>query len=383
MAEKIMPEFAELTGLSSGGKVPRRYLWTDAFAVCNFLGLYQRTLDEGYRKLALRLVDQVHQILGRHREDDPRMGWISGLSEAQGNLHPTKGGLRIGKEMNERGPDDPYDERLEWDRDGQYYHYLSKWMHALNCVSRVTGNATFNTLAIEMAKAVHGRFTYVASSGGQKRMFWKMSIDLSRPLVTSMGHHDPLDGFITYSQIQATAVHYAENATCPDLSMEIDDMARICEGKSWATDDPLGLGGLLCDACRVGQMIRKKNFEQTALLETLLDACLKGFQSYARNNTLTFPAEYRLAFRELGLFIGLRAIHKLQKLIEENPECFNRKRQLQLLIEALMKYAPLIELIEDFWTDPANRDGISWTEHRDINMVMLATSLASDGYLVI
>ena len=34
-------------------------------------------------------------------------------------MHPplTKGGLRIGKEMNERRPGDPLDERLEWDRD--------------------------------------------------------------------------------------------------------------------------------------------------------------------------------------------------------------------------------------------------------------------------
>ena len=31
-------------------------------------------------------------------------------------------------------------------------------------------------------------------------------------------------------------------------------MARICEGKSWITDDPLGLGGLLCDAYRAAQL---------------------------------------------------------------------------------------------------------------------------------
>jgi hypothetical protein len=31
-----MTEFADQTGLSQAGTVPRRYLWTDAFAVCNF-----------------------------------------------------------------------------------------------------------------------------------------------------------------------------------------------------------------------------------------------------------------------------------------------------------------------------------------------------------
>jgi len=35
-----MTEFARLTGLSPASSAPRRYLWTDAFAVCNFLGLY-------------------------------------------------------------------------------------------------------------------------------------------------------------------------------------------------------------------------------------------------------------------------------------------------------------------------------------------------------
>ncbi|MGD9082806.1 MAG: hypothetical protein PVJ50_06225 [Desulfobacterales bacterium] len=39
------------------------------------------------------------------------------------------------------------------------------------------------------------------------------------------------------------------------------------------------------------------------------------------------------------------------------------------------------EAIEKFWLDPKNRRAKSWTEHQDINSVMLATSLAPDGYL--
>jgi hypothetical protein len=375
MVLEIMTEFANQTGLSPATKVPRRYLWTDAFAVCNFLKLYRQTSDEKYKNLALRLVDQVHSILGRHREDDPRTGWISGLDEEEGKIHPTKGGLRIGKEMNERRPADPFDERLEWDRDGQYYHYLTKWMHALNRVSRVTGDATYNVLAIELAKTAHARFTYVPLSGGQKRMYWKMSIDLSYPLVKSMGHHDPLDGFITYYQLQATAAKNSENSTWLDLSEEITDMANICEGKNWATDDPLGLGGLLYDAFRVAQLIINENFEQTDLLEILLYSSLQGLESYMRNNPLKLPAEYRLAFRELGLSIGLRAVDKLRGLIEENPDPFIKKQHLLRLIETLMRYAALIEVIENFWLEPKNREASSWTEHLDINMVMLAASL--------
>jgi len=115
---EIMTDFKENTGLSSKTNPPRRYLWTDAFAVCNFLALYWQTSDDTWLASAKALVDQVHLVLGRHREDDPRTGWISGLDEKQGKQHPTRGGLRIGKAMNERQPDEPFDQDLEWDRDG-------------------------------------------------------------------------------------------------------------------------------------------------------------------------------------------------------------------------------------------------------------------------
>ena len=97
-----------------------------------------------------------------------------------------------------RQPGEPLDENLEWDRDGQYFHYLTKWMHALNRVSRVTGDPSYLRWAMELAQAAHARFVYLPPAGGRKRMYWKMSIDLTRPLVPSMGQHDPLDGLVTY-----------------------------------------------------------------------------------------------------------------------------------------------------------------------------------------
>ena len=379
---EIMTEFAYLTGLSPTGKVPpRRYLWTDAFAVCNFLELYRQTGDEKYQYLAVRLVDQVHYTLGRHREDDPRTGWISGLDEEQGKLHPTKGGLRIGKKKKERGLSDPFDERLEWDQDGQYCHYLTKWMHTLNRVGSVTGDLIYHSWAIGLAKTANARFTYVPSSVSQKRMYWKMSIDLSYPLVSSMGHHDPLDGFITYHQLQATAPKNIEKSTRTDLNAEIADMADICEGKSWVTDDSLGIGGLLSDAFKLAQLIVSGNFNQADLLESLLDASFQGLLFYARMSPLTLPADSRLAFRELGLSIGLRAIEKFQGLLTQNPGLFDKT--LLSRVERLLRYAQLIEKIEMFWLEPTNQEARSWTEHRDINMVMLATSLAPDGYLIL
>src|SRR5687768_7999762 len=90
----LLAGFADRTGLTTGGP-PVRYLWTDAFAVCTLLGL-------GQAELARALVDQVHHVLGRHRPDDPRTCWLSGLDDEAGAAHPTLGGLRIGKPRPER-----------------------------------------------------------------------------------------------------------------------------------------------------------------------------------------------------------------------------------------------------------------------------------------
>jgi hypothetical protein len=254
-------------------------------------------------------------------------------------------------------------------------------MHALNRTSGVTGDLTYNTWAIELAKTAHARFVYASPSEGPKRMYWKMSIDLSRPLVPSMGHHDPLDGFVTYNELQAIATKDPKESTARNLREEIADMASICEGKSWATDDPLGIGGLLFDACRVAQLIFNGNLELTGLLETLLESSLIGLKSFVRENSLKVPADYRLAFRELGLSIGLRAVEKIEGLIEQKSEPSRRKDSFPSLLKDLSRYAGLKETIETFWLEPTNREADSWTAHRDINRVMLATSLAPDGFL--
>jgi hypothetical protein len=381
IVREIMLDFARLTGLAPADPHPRRYLWTDAFAVCNYLELFRLTNEETYLDLALALVNQVHHTLGRHRDDDPRSGWISGLSEQEGELHPTRMGLRIGKKLNERKSN----ERLEWDQDGQYYHYLTKWMHALNRVSRVTGDPTYTGWAIELARAAQARFTYAPPTGGRKRMYWKMSIDLTYPLVPSMGQHDPLDGFVTYSELLSAAARDFTKSSLPDLEHEIADMAEICRGmgKNLATDDPLGIGGLLFDASRIAQLMIQSGHKYESLLENVVDSAVIGLEYFEGNNQLEYPAEYRLAFRELGLCIGLSAVEKLQKGIDENPGVFSRESRLPKLADELIEYLPLGKTIEQFWMDDRNRQASTWIEHREINIVMLATSLAPDEFLMI
>jgi hypothetical protein len=367
---RIMLDFAGRTGLISSEYPPVRYLWTDAFAVCNFLGLFVEHADEEALRLARRLVDQTHHVLGRHRPDDPRCGWISGLPEEQGEAHPTRGGLRIGKPLPDQGPAAP---ALEWDRDGQYFHYLTRWMHALDQVARVTGDATYHRWACELASTAYAGFTHAAASG-TKRLVWKMSIDLSRPQVTSMGLHDPLDGFLTYCQLQATSSDDAKL----DLSREIRELAGLCADRSWDTDDALGIGGLLCDAHRLVQLTSAGELNEPQLLEDLLRSSLRGLETLVAQGVFRGGAENRLGFRELGLSIGLHAVERIRGLGAE--PCAVR---LGALLEDITRYQPLADHIEQFWLEPTNRESASWRDHRDINDVMLATSLAPAGYLAL
>ena len=139
--------------------------------------------------------------------------------------------------------------------------------------------------------------------------------------------------------------------------------------------------GLVSDAFKVAQLIINANFEQTGLLENLLDSSLQGLRLYERRSPLKLPADYRLAFRELGLAIGLRAVEKLHELINQNSEHFDKTSVLYSRIKSLMGYLQLRDEIERFWLDRTNREADTWKEHLDINMVMLATSLAPDGFL--
>ena len=358
-ALELMTRFAERTGLDAGS-APRRYLWTDAFAVCNLIGL-------GRPALAVRLVDQVHRVLGRHRGDAAHTGWLSGLEDEVGVLHPTIGGLRIGKPLPERGRDEPMDEQLEWDRDGQYFHYLTMWIHALDQLARATGEARYHVWARELADVAHRRFTYGPLN--RRRMHWKMSTDLSRPLVASMGHHDPLAGLVTCAQLEATSAAIGAAPHGPDLANAAAAFRAMLDLSSLATADPLGIGGLLVDACRLIQLRSHRALARRDedLVEVLLVAAEVGLAHYVGAPDLRLPADRRLAFREFGLAIGLAAT----------------LRAGSAPADRLARFSHLATQIESFWLRPEHRRTRSWGEHADINDVMLATALAPDGFVVL
>ncbi len=380
MAGEIMLEFAAQTGVSREEKPQRRYLWTDAFAVCNFLELYHRTQDEKWLLLALGLVDQVHQTLGRHRPDSAKSGWLSGLSAEEGERHPTRGGLRIGKKMEERAPDEPMDERMEWERDGQYYHYLTKWMRALTRTSRVTGDACYLRWGMELAQTAHRAFRFNGPDG-TTGLYWKMSSDLRRSLVPSVGQHDPLDGLITCCEMVCAARRFPDQ-DLPDLEREIGELTQMCRARDFSTSDSLGIGGILVDACRTGQLIVNEAFQDLPLFQRMVHDAVVSLEDFG-GGFLDQPAKYRLAFRELGLAIGLKGARRLSRLFEEYPDLRGGElaEWLHPQLEAILWFHKLAGRIEGFWIEERRKGTEHWRSHNDINMVMLATSLAPGQFL--
>lgn len=299
-----------------------RYLWTDAYALANLVWL-------GQEEQAVRLIDEVHGTLGRHRHDDRRSGWLSSLSPEEGELHPTIGGLRIGKPLPERTELEAFDQQMEWERDGQYFHYITRWAQALVLASSL--DRTYRAWARELLDTATRRFLHSTPSG--YRMYWKMSLDLSRPLVPSMGHHDPLDGLVT--------------GLCVG-EVEVQPYRSIVEGQDLVSTDPLGIGGLLSAAARLKELQVEEE-----LYRRVVDSALIGLKHYRWGLGPEADARGRLGFRELGLAIGIRGC--------DDPELESYREKAEELIH--------------FWSRDSSRSAASWQAHLDINEVMLANAL--------
>jgi len=373
-AAQLMSGFARRTGLyPESQKKQRRYLWTDAFAVCNFIELFVRTGNEFYRQCATDLIDQVHYVLGRYRADDSRQGWISGLNEESGKRHPTMGGLRIGKPLRERQADEPVDDRLEWDRDGQYFHYLTKWMHALCRAAVTSGHSAHAQEALELGEAAFRGFARKSASGSVIGIYWKMSTDLSRPLTFAMGLHDALDGFVTFREVQHVVSKTHAKAS-NDLTATVKSLSNLCRSRDWSTSDPLGIGGLLFDACRFAQLPQRH--DDDGLVEAIENAYDTGIRAFVASQLLIRPVSQRLAFRELGLAIGLRAIPIIlgpTKHAVESDRGLPKRSQVQ--------YQSLADEIIRAWLPCTQSPDELWQAHEDINDVMLATALIPDTFL--
>ncbi len=255
-----------------------RYLWTDGFGVVNFLTLYSLTNSPHYLTFARNMITTVHSILGYSRDGTSR---LRGGTEQE----PLKGGLRIGK-VDERGDNG----------DGQYFHYLTVWMFALNRFTYVTGEAWYNEQAISLAKAVLHKFMTDQDSE-RPRMFWKLSMDLEKPLVESEGNLDPIKGYVIYKLLQDT-----QGDGSMVLQGEIALLKKIVDTKidDYDSSDPLDLGMTLWTAhwC----------IPQEEWAGKLTEKALYCLKNLIESKHFEQPTRRRLAFREYGTALGVQAV---------------------------------------------------------------------------
>jgi len=167
------------------------------------------------------------------------------------------------------------------------------------------------------------------------------------------------------------------------LNAAIEALSLLCEHGHWITEDPLGLGGLLFDAGRLCQLPGEATLNDVRLLEELIDACHNGLIAFLAGRQLSRPASHRLAFRELGLAIGLRALTMIADVISKDRTRFGNRTSLGRAVHLLLPYKSLSETIVNFWMPHAQHHDASWLAHQNINGVMLATALIPDTFLSI
>ncbi|CEJ54316.1 hypothetical protein PMG11_00634 [Penicillium brasilianum] len=325
-----------------------RYLWTDAFGVINLLTMHveycragdKPSRDDRYLILARRLVQTVHDILGRTRDGRSRLPGAT-------DQNPLGGGLRIGK-TDEYGSD----------CDGQYHHYLTVWMFALNRMAMASGDMNYNRQAVQLARAIHPKF-FVDRKAVRPRMIWKMSMDLSKPLVNSEGNLDPIDGFVTFRLLQATAAAAGDGDDV--LEEEISDYRRVMDrkGQHFVSKDPLDLGMTLWTAHWFS--------ETEGWASTLVNRCFEQlYDMFEINRYLERSIKFRLAFREFGTCLGLQC---------ESEQTGEKERAVDF-----KSWADAIIVAWDPYMELSTSTGLTPADLRPITRVMFASALIPGAF---
>lgn len=182
-------------------------------------------------------------------------------------------GLRIGKVDSNQVTD--YGMRF----DGQYWHYMDKWLLALARAGHVEQG-------IEIAKSCFPYFFDDSSSqAGGGGIRWKLSVDSTPPpgLERAQASDDTLVALIVFSILQAQ-----RTSTSSSLADEIDLVQNSLVGyRPRVTDDPLGWGL----ECMFDQFLEGQPRQRT----------LASLQSSALDSS-----HFSLPFRLYGAILGAR-----------------------------------------------------------------------------
>ncbi|RLN06401.1 hypothetical protein BBJ28_00020926 [Nothophytophthora sp. Chile5] len=234
----------------------RRYLWSDAFGVCNCLSLYyatsanQEPQKQTYLAQADALIADVHDQLGRFR-------------------------FRFGD------------------------HARLSWMFALNRMNVARQDPRYNRWAVQLAETAHGRFVVRDERDGRAvQLVWKMAVDLQHAEVDSEGNLDPMEALVIYRLLQ----RHSEGQEKP-LQTEIAELERLMQRKlaTLVTNDELDAGEALWLAQWAAEL-----FDEAPWTLRLHHVALASLDAIFQRCRVRGPPNQRLLFREMGAVLGLQ-----------------------------------------------------------------------------
>jgi hypothetical protein len=164
------------------------------------------------------------------------------------------------------------------------------------------------------------------------------------------------------------------------LDEPIERLRTVCgRTESFGTVDPLGLGCLLLMAEEWLDLAARSGLDADGMLHRVLADAHRGLDVLCSTRWLDEPPERRLAFRELGLSRGIRALPAMAVMIRSHPGRFGSgaaQAALAARISEMRRFEPIARHVEDLWLSDDAQASPGWADHIDINAVSLAASLA-------
>eukprot|EP00804_Cyclotella_cryptica_P005699 CCRYP_000063-RA/>CCRYP_000063-RA protein AED:0.08 eAED:0.08 QI:97/1/1/1/1/1/2/530/425 len=326
------------TAYSSPHQEQRRYLWTDAFAVCAYHAIANIYAENDmpdqsnfYRNAVEKLILTVHSCLGRPRSEREEDAMTPCHVSPTGYV-----GLRIGKV--ESRSDTDYGMTF----DGQYFHYIDKWLLALSRTNHVEDG-------LRIAKSIFPHF-FEKRNGGSGGVRWKLSVNARPPsaLPPTFGpNDDTLNALIVFTLLETQRQRNNQCMPSLSLSKEIETLQDSLRNyRPRVTDDPLGWG-----------------------LEAIFDQFVEGHPRTDQLRNLASealdPSHIALPFRLYGALIG--ATVSSEDLVSSSR------------LEKLRQFCIQHQLREMERTMTSS--GGYEEEHSAINRVMLAVALLGPGTL--